>query len=506
MESARRGPAAPAALVVPLALSAWVYFPITRAYFWADDFVCLASIRNDGFLRFVLRPFGGHNLLLRNLVFYLSYRLFGLRAELYFWTVLLTHLLNVFLLFRLLRNLTASLTLASFGATLWGTSPVGYGALGWYAVYGQVLATTLVLVVLVQLTGLAAEGRRLTARTAAVWYGLLLLATVSFGVGIGVALVFPAILFLVLPAAWRERRVRLAYLALPLVTLAAYLAFRHVYPLLAPLPPEEGTMETVVRDSLPILLPIIRELVAFSIAATLRSFYFVRRTYPDPASGVAIGAFALGCVVLLWRGDAAARRAGIAMAVLCAAVYAVIAAGRAIFFDPKVALSKTVGQLRYHYLGALPIVVLTCLALREVGRIGPLRALPRPLLLAVVLVIGGYGYAQSTFRIYDNMFCRIYIDAAMRGIEGEALAHPAGSTVYLDNGNPPAGLLGPVMLKRDFPARAAVLLLHQSGDEVNGRRVRFIERDPAVLAWYAQRQDTPLARLLVAPDAAGQQR
>src|SRR5262249_52976128 len=100
MESERRGPAAAAALVVPLALSAWVYFPIAPASFWADAFVCLASIPTDGFLRFVLRPFGAHNLLLRNLVFSLSYRLFGLRAELYFWTVLLTHLLNVFLLFR----------------------------------------------------------------------------------------------------------------------------------------------------------------------------------------------------------------------------------------------------------------------------------------------------------------------------------------------------------------------------------------------------------------------
>src|SRR5262249_38650068 len=191
---------------------------------------------------------------------------------------------------------------------------------------------------------------------------------------------------------------------------------------------------------------------------------------------------------------------------LCTGVYAVIAAGRATFFDPKVALSKTVGQLRYHYLGALPIVVLTCLALREMGRIGPLRGLPRPLLLVAVLVSAASGYAHATFRIYDNMFCRIYIDAAMRGIAGEALAHPAGSTVYLDNGNPPAGLLGPVMLKRDFPGRAAVLLLHQPGDELNGRRVRVIQRDPAVLAGYATPPDTPLAGRLVAPDAAAQQR
>jgi hypothetical protein len=502
VDPARRGPAVLTAAIVPVALSAWVYFPITRAYFWADDFVCLASIRNDGFLRFVLRPFGGHNLLLRNLVFYASYGLFGLRADLYFWTVLLTHLVNVFLLFRILRNLTGSLTLACFGATLWGTSPVGYGALGWYAVYGQVLATTLVLVVLAQLTALAADDRELTARRAATWYALLLLATVCFGVGIGVALVFPAVLFLVLPTAWRQPRVRLAYLGLPLVTLAVYLAFRHLYPLLAPLPPEEGAMETAVRDSLPLLPSVIREFVAFSIAATLRSFFFVRRAYPDVASSVAIGAFAVGCLVLLWRGNAEARRAGVSMVVLCGGVYAVIAAGRASFFDARTPLGKTVGQLRYHYLGAIPIVVLACLALREVGRIGPLRAVPRPLLLVAALAIGVYGYPRSTFRIYDNLLCRLYVDATMRGIEAEVAAHPVGATVYLDNGDPPATLLGPVMRKRDFPGRAAVLLLHQPGDEVNDRQVRFVERDPSVLAWYAERPDTPLARLLVPPDAA----
>ena len=167
MRSARPWPAVAAAAIVPVALAAWVYFPITRSYFWADDFVCLASIRNDGFLDFVLRPFGGHNLLVRNLAFYVSYQLFGLEAGRYFWTVLLTHLLNVFLLFRILRNLTRSLTLACFGAALWGTSPVDYGALGWYAVYGQVLAATLLLVVLDQLTALAADGRLPTVRTAA---------------------------------------------------------------------------------------------------------------------------------------------------------------------------------------------------------------------------------------------------------------------------------------------------------------------------------------------------
>ena len=130
------------ATLVPVLVAACIYFPITRSFFYADDFVCLLSIRNDGFLRFVLHPFAGHDLVVRNLVFYASAWLFGLRAELFFWTVLLTHLLNVWLLYRVLRNLTASVPLACVGAALWGTSPVLVGTLGWYSVYAQVMVAS----------------------------------------------------------------------------------------------------------------------------------------------------------------------------------------------------------------------------------------------------------------------------------------------------------------------------------------------------------------------------
>src|SRR5262249_17981647 len=155
-----------------------------RTYFFADDFNCLLSILNDGFLRFVLRPFAGHNLLVRNLAFYASYQLFGMRAELYFWTVLLTHLLNVWLLFRVLRNMSAGLALACFGAALWGTSPAHVGTLGWYSVYGQVLVATVLLVVLGGVTARARTGAAPSRRSAAVWYALLLAGTTCFGTGV----------------------------------------------------------------------------------------------------------------------------------------------------------------------------------------------------------------------------------------------------------------------------------------------------------------------------------
>jgi hypothetical protein len=105
-------------LIIPLTLAAMVYHPITRVYFFADDLSTLAMAASDSPVAFVLPPFGGHLDVTRNLVFLTSYRLFGMRAELFYWTVLLTHLLNVWLLFRVLRRLTASDVLACFGATV----------------------------------------------------------------------------------------------------------------------------------------------------------------------------------------------------------------------------------------------------------------------------------------------------------------------------------------------------------------------------------------------------
>jgi hypothetical protein len=493
---------AAAAAALPVALAAWIYFPITRAYFYADDFTNLVSIVNDGFLPFVLRPFGGHNLLVRNLAFYGSFRLFGLRADLFFWTVLLTYLLDVWLLFRILRNLTGSLTLACFGAILWGTSPVNDGTLAWYSVYGQVLATTILLLVLERVTAWARAGGAVDGRRAAVWYGLLLLGTVCFGVGVGVALVFPAVLFLLLPQTWRQPRIRAAYLALPLVTIAIYFAFRRLYPLVWQLPPEEAYMAHGFPQ-LHDLAAMTRELLIVSITAALGSFaVFSRGLLPPAAPGVILPLFAAGVVVLLWRGDSASRRAGAAMLLLALGVYFVIASGRAQLVGLAGGVAASAAQRRYHFVGAIPIVILACLALQQVGRLGPLRRLPRVLLLVMALGLWTWAFRRAAFVVHDNAPARGEFQAAVRAIAVAVEARPPGTTVYIDTGQPTNRMLGMVMQKRDFPGRAAVFLLTQPGDEMDGRRVRFVERDPAVRAWYAARAESRLARLLVDPQAA----
>jgi hypothetical protein len=44
-------------------------------------------------------------------------------------------------------------------------------------------------------------------------------------------------------------------------------------------------------------------------------------------------------------------------------------------------------------------------------------------------------------------------------------------------------------------------VLFNHSDQFEGRTVRFIEREPEVAQYYAQRPDTRLAHLLVPPDA-----
>src|SRR5262245_45407675 len=178
-------------LVLAVALSAFVYGSIIHNYFFGDDLYSLYKIVNGDLWAYLATP-GEHLLLVRNALFYLCYRVFSADPAGYFWIVLATHLVNVALLFGILRTFTGSVLLAAFGAALSGASPVHEGTLGWYSVYGQVVAAGCILWVLFDLARLAAGSG--VARGATIrWPLLLLVATNSFGVGMGVAIVMPLV-------------------------------------------------------------------------------------------------------------------------------------------------------------------------------------------------------------------------------------------------------------------------------------------------------------------------
>src|SRR5262249_4993321 len=196
---------------------------------------------------------------------------------------------------------------------------------------------------------LAATGAPLRARTAGVWFALLLLGTTFFGIGIGVALAFPLALFLLLPDAWRRRALRAAVLALPAATLVLYFGLRWVANRVEPFPVEEMVQQALNRSGFDAVPPMLAQLLAFSMAGTILDS-FLPATYPDAASVIGIAAFGAGLAVAAWRADWPARRAMLAMLVLAGGISLVIALGRAhtyqLFHFPT---ARAASASPYHY-------------------------------------------------------------------------------------------------------------------------------------------------------------
>jgi hypothetical protein len=317
-------------------------------------------------------------------------------------------------------------------------------------------------------------------------------------VGLGVALAFPVALFVMLPAAWRQPWVRAAYLALPMLTIVLYVALRRLYPLFfEPLSFEEQVAQPAGLHALPTVLAGVWNLVCFAASEFPRGFFWAGRRYPDGASSIVLALVGASLAVLAWRSSSATRRAALALASLSFGIYFAIALGRTGLFP----LPMMATQTRYHDVAAIPIVTLICMALQEIGRIGPLRRVPRGPLLLAALALFAWGRTRSSFHIELNAWPRLTIQNALTTIAAQVSRSPPGETAYLENGVNSKVILGPDP-DISFPGLAAIFLITHEDDQLDGRTVRFVERNPDILARYRRRPESRLARLLVPPDAA----
>jgi hypothetical protein len=484
-------------VLVPLALTVWVYYPITRVFFFADDFVHQAEIINERALVFLLKPFGGQAFLGRNLVYLGLYHLFGPDPVALQRIVLLTHLVNVVIAFAALRAFTGSAWLACLGATVFGASPLVTGTLGWYAAFGHVLVGTILWGVLLGVARAIASDRVPPTRTVAGWCALLLVGATCYGPGMGVACAFPVTAVVLLPAIIRRPRVLATLLALPVATLALYVGLRWAYTRIGQLPLEEILQQKLAMSGFQHIPPLFGHLLGYSLAGTLLGFFL--KTYPGWSASLAVVAFAGGLAFVAWRGSAVSRRTVLAMVLLWLGAYLVIAAGRAhiyALFNMSPAVSAMMG--RYHYAGLIPLVVGVCVTIQVIVRtLGPGR-LPAVAVPGLLLAVWMFGYVHRHAQIDEHPLAHDWFLSTRQGIAAAVAAAPPG-TVYLENGTTPRFVLGPALPDRLFPGRAGVFLLSHPSGRLDGRDVRFIERDPEVLGQYAAEPESLLGRLLVAP-------
>jgi hypothetical protein len=450
--------------IVPLLATFAVWLPLRRNYFSGDDFF--------HFYDFVTRPlssllgqvWGGHLLVLYNVAFWTMFQVFGTDPRGYAWTVILTHLLNTFLVFQVIRP--HGLVLACFGALLWGTCPVLAGALGWYSVYGQVLLTTLVLSVLWSLEHVRRSGVPLSATTAVVWVVVLAAGATSFGTGLGVAAAFPLAVALVLPGSRLPPRSVLVLVVGAVVTVVGYeLAVAHS-PDLTP------AARALLVDGwrAPGVVALSVRLVGFGASALLFDAFGAHQRFPDWTQVAGLGVVASLLLAGSASGDAAGRRHLAALCVLVAGAYGAIAAGRsAVYAASSVPFATAAKAARYHYLPLALLVLLVCTAIAEIARRGGVASRIVSVAAVLWMVVRLVVLATAPFPIELGDQPRADVAEVFRTIEAQAARTPAGDVVLIQNRPFDVSIYVPAFL----PGWAGVFVIFSPENSVDGRPVRF---------------------------------
>jgi hypothetical protein len=342
-----------------IVLSTLAYYPVTANFFHNDDFFYLYLLRNEPSSDFILRPYFGHAVPLRSLTFWLLHLAFGTNPAPYFIVILLTHLLNVTLLFGLTLRLLESAPLAFLAATMWGVSPLHEGAVGWLSAYGEVCLTTIVLALLGYLTTSAAR-RGFSLRAAVGCSAVVLAASLFHATGLVIGVMFPILLALLVPAQLRLRSLKTVSVLMPLVPIGVYWVF-HQMPgaSLAPAPSLASPLHdprgyAAYLPFLPIDLLALFSVGSASLILGPPSAAFLAPGVLAYATFACLGV----AIALVAAGESRERRRTIgALFLISLLAYGSIAAGRGMLFRffPGSSIAATP---HYHYAATSPLAVL----------------------------------------------------------------------------------------------------------------------------------------------------
>lgn len=481
-------------ILVPVLLTAFIFWPITRNYFFGDDLLAVYETIHKSLLRLLVEPYGGHAMATRNLIYLLLYQLFGPNPGAYYLIVLLTHLLNVGLLFLIIRGLTST-RLACFGATLWGAASVNEGALGWYQAYGVVLAVTAQLWIVHRLVRIRRTGR--LSRLEVLSWGLLLVgASTCFGTGIAITVAMPGVAWLLLPATSTRRRATIGLVLAAVCVAAGYFGFqqlaRHLFP---ELPRMNMLNAALVRW--PTVLLVASLMMMHGLAGLLLG------PLAHLASVGGWGEWALSITAVVAAGtafvvaSADTRRLMLACLLPFGIGYLMIAAGRAAFW--AAAGQKLIMQEHYHYTAPLSLAILTALILADRGRRWRLSAATANIILALWLMTFAAVQLTAGRPIDHHDRERELADKDLAQIEAVVLSQPVGSDVYIRNRL--FSGVGPFVIKnpRNFPGIAGLFAVYYPDQLLGGRRVFFVEPDASV---RRKLRDRPFGAMLVSPDIA----
>lgn len=487
---------------VPVAMAVLAYHGLRQVFFDADDFLHLYVAANGDTWAQLWAPYGGHLLATWRLAVAGFYALAGPDAQIAGLLVLGTHVANTALLWDVVRRLTDAPRLAAVLASCWAGCAVHYGSLGWYSVYGQVLATLLLLLTLrSMLIQRERPGPVAWPRLAAWWIAQALAAT-SFGLGLATAIAFPLAAELLLPSGALDLRRRLLLLTLPVVVLLLWSGI--VTPVIDGTRTENDTPVGVILFPVTIRVgpAFLANLLGAGTSYLVLAPGLRRAVYPG---AIGVGIAVAGALLVLWSllRDRARRRPLVALLLLATVSYGSIALGRAALYEafrlraaPRAAPYGPI-EPRYHYLGTTLLAAILGVAAAPFA-VG-ISATTAAGLFGAFIGATAFGLVLAPVPLDAHPRARRDTERVLDAIRAEVAKAPPGATVRLKNWAFPA--VGLLMVKNlaAYPGAAATFLIWHPDGMLDGRRVVFEIDDPAVLAALRARPDAPVGRVVVPP-------
>jgi hypothetical protein len=507
-------------LGVALLGSLVVQWPALASDFRHDDFLTFYQAANLRPVDFMLTPHGGHLLMTRNAIHLAFFDLFDLDPFPYFVAAVLTHLVNVALLFLVARRLTRSGAIAAFVAALWGMAPVQQASVNWVAIYGNLTAATFTLWPLAELTKLAVERRAPSAWALMRWGVLLAAAATSLGPGLAVALVFAGVSWLLLPRECGRDRVATCMAGVALALVVLYVVIR-----------PGGSFEFASiwfsKLGMVTIARLFVGLLSYGIACLIGGPWLtfgedgvpvgpLQGAAASPVVHVSWVLAALTGIAVGWawlRARELQRRQILAFLALLAAIYGLVAVARAPLAIGLWGVDAWAVTARYQYVATLGWGGCLALALAEVARAWSARRRPAwraPAWLApgvlglwsAAVVVPYAAAARHVDTKYTQWSRRVFAEERARLRNEIAAAGDAPEVLIRNRPFPGMAYIQDLVGARAFPGAAAVFVLMQHNAPAKITHVRFIDSDPALVEDLRSRPHTQIAGLLVTSEEA----
>lgn len=500
-------------LALALAASALMTAAVFRHQLRHDDFVwCFESVHLP-LWTYLWTAYGGHIMPVHRIVYAVLRPLFGLWPLPYFGLAFVTHLASVYLLYRIIFRLTEQESWAAFWAGLWGTALTSVGTLVLFPTYGQAEATFFTLLVLHDLLAHRERGVMPGTFRIGLWTLALLLSALSFGIGTSAAFGIYVCAALLLRGDGAHRAAALVF-ASALAIFLSYVSLQQHFGDTTPFDPAHAgfALESFgllgVQGIADLFFPAL-----FSVTSGEEAVGPLKGTSESLVmllTVLAAALVALPSYLALRTLSAERRRAWLALAAMAVFGYALIALGRTAtilaFGGSPQSLARAI---RYHYFALAFVTASFAVALSEWKALRELLEVPWVKFAistwAVVVFMTSLNVAR-TFSLGESQQAARARKDLVEHVEDAARNAPAGATVYVPNTDyPPAWFLFAVGVPRSrFPNLAAVWLIENRSDVVFGHPIRFVEKDPAVVRTLRERPESPVNRILVTSNEAGE--